>query len=167
LLTILAAASEDDKHFSDALAGVLHKHFAQHSDFMLCNIDAYNANKMDKVVAVYKSTPLKATSFELAAFAVAVVDSQNKALLEHVSATRLPAITCGLAARDTISLSSMTTHSTVIDLRRGITCLDNSHAEPQEIPLRTSAPIDSFLLMSAAAILILCGKIDCLKEGFI
>ncbi|MCL2068604.1 MAG: hypothetical protein FWH00_01775 [Oscillospiraceae bacterium] len=96
---------------------------------------------------------------------VVIADSQNDMQLEYVYGTKLPAITCGLFARDTITLSSIESDSAVINLQRSITCFDGSVAEPQEIPVRFSRPVDSYLLMASAAVLILTGNSDCLAHA--
>jgi hypothetical protein len=85
--------------------------------------------------------------------------------MEHVSYTKLPAITCGLLNRDTISLSSISDSSAVLDIRREIRSLDDSIAEPQEIPIRLGKPSDNFALMAACAIIILSGIKDSLISG--
>lgn len=168
MITILVAASADERDFSGALSRMLKKHFggAQCPEFMLCDIASYNSKKTDKIIIVCKSPHIALSGLCNTTQAIAIVDSSSEELLRQVSDTRLPAITCGLRRMDTISLSSMTADSAVIDLRRSVTCLDGGKVEPQELPLRMPTLPDSFLLMSTAAILILCGKIDCLKEGF-
>lgn len=91
---------------------------------------------------------------------VVIVDSCDEAQLRQVSGWGLPAVTCGLGARDTITLSSMRGDSAVINLQRSITCFDGSVAEPQEFPIRLSAPTDHYLLMAVASIYILTGNAD-------
>jgi hypothetical protein len=91
---------------------------------------------------------------------VVIADSQNNEQLEYISSTKLPAITCGLFAKDTITLSSIESDSAVINLQRSITCFNGDIAEPQEIPVRFSKPTDNYLLMAAAAIFILTGNSD-------
>ncbi|MCL2579776.1 MAG: hypothetical protein FWE32_07050 [Oscillospiraceae bacterium] len=180
MITILVVDEAGDNAFVNALAEMLDRHFVtvrtnsqklktsgKSPDLLICDAQSFGEIETDQVIVVYKAQGAISTQIVSAASAVAIVDSSSDALLAHVSKTRLPAITCGLNSRDTISLSSMTAPGAVIDLRRSITCLDESQIEPQEIPMRLSSPVDSFLLMSLAAILILTGKVDHLKEGFI
>ena len=180
MITILVAAGEDDKDFLSRLSRILDKHFVTvraygqklesggaSPELMLGDLKSFKTIDTEKVIVVYKKPEPFTARVEGASLVVAIVDSSDTELLGHVSATRLPAITCGLRSRDTITLSSMAPDSAVIDLRRCINCLDASRAEPQEIPLHLENPLDSFLLMAAAAIFILLGKTECLKEGFI
>ena len=180
MIAILVAAQEDDKDFLSELAHILGRHFitapahgqkpmaaGPRPELALCDLKSFRATQADKVIVVYKSPQPIAANLEAACSAVAIVDSSDEGLLQHVSDTKLPAITCGLRSRDTITLSSMDTDSAVIDLRRSISCLSGSSVEPAEFPLRFETPLDSFLLMAVAAILILSGKMESLKEGFI
>ena len=166
MVTILVADGKDDSSFSGALSSVLGRHFDK-GELTLCDIKSAQPTGNDKVIIVYKHPQATAFQPQGNVTAVAIVDSSDDQLLGHVSDTRLPAITCGLRSRDTITLSSMTGDSAVIDLRRDISCLDGSVAEPQEIPLRHQDPRENFLFMAAAAILILSGKIESLKGGYI
>jgi len=52
-----------------------------------------------------------------------------------------------------VQLSEIKATAAAVSAFVSVTCLYGSEVEPQEIPLRTQAPIDSFLLMSASAIL--------------
>ncbi|MCL2856872.1 MAG: hypothetical protein FWE19_04000 [Oscillospiraceae bacterium] len=166
MVTILVADSKDGSGFSCALSRILRRHFNE-EELRLCDIKNAQSTGDDNMIVVYKQ--LQPTAFRPQGdqTAVAIVDSSDEQLLRHVSDTRLPAITCGLRSRDTITLSSMAGESVVIDLRRSISCLNGDTAEPQEIPLRQLDPHENFLLMASAAILILSGKIECLKEGYI
>ena len=95
---------------------------------------------------------------------IVIVDSCEQSQLECVSETGLPAITCGLFRTDTITLSSSTHDSAVISLQRSIICHDGKICEPQEIPVKLAQPVDNYLLMAAAAVFLLSGNGDKLKE---
>jgi len=96
---------------------------------------------------------------------VAVVNSCNTEQLEYISSIKLPAITCGLHAKDTITLSSIEHDRAVINLQRGLTCFTGESAEAQEFPVSFEAPVDSYLLMAYGAILILTGNADKLVDS--
>jgi len=96
---------------------------------------------------------------------VVIANSCDHEQIELISKTKLPAITCGLFAKDTITLSSIEPDSAVINLQRCVTCFNGSTAEPQEIPARLGRPVDSYLLMALAAIFILTGNADRLADS--
>jgi len=98
--------------------------------------------------------------------AIAVVNSCDERALASASSTKVPAITCGLSPRDTITLSSIASDSAVINLQRTVGCFDGTTAEPQEIPVKFGTPIDSFHLMALACIFILCADIPKLSNTF-
>ena len=89
---------------------------------------------------------------------VAVANSCMPEQLDYISAIKLPAITCGLYAKDTITLSSIEHDRAVINLQRSLTCFNGESAEPQEFPVCFDAPVDGYLLMAYGSILILTGN---------
>lgn len=91
---------------------------------------------------------------------IAVVDSGNDRLMRLVSGTGLPAITCGLSPRDTLTLSSIAEDSAVINLQRSVTCFGGAQVEPQEIPVQLTKSIGNFALMALACVCILRGDAD-------
>ena len=178
MITVLVAAEKQDKDFWNALSRLLGKYFAtvraygqklvlckESPRLLLCDMQSFKAIDAERLIIVYKEPQPLTAKLKSAGNAVAVVDSSNDNLLEFVSSTHFPAITCGMLSRDTVTLSSMDVDSAVIDIRRPITCFDGTKAEPQEIPLRFAKPIDSFVLMTVAAVLILSGNIGLLSKG--
>jgi hypothetical protein len=89
---------------------------------------------------------------------VAVVDSADAAVREHLARRRLPAITCGLSGVDTLTLSSLTADSAMIALQRQITAFDGTETDPFELPVLFSQHIEPFDLLAAAAIFCLMGR---------
>ena len=98
---------------------------------------------------------------------VVIANSCDHGQIEYISATKLPAITCGLFAKDTITLSSIERDRAVINLQRSITCFNGETAEPQEIPVYFKQATDSYLLMASAAIFILTGNAARLSDSLL
>jgi hypothetical protein len=170
LLCVVVAAKKEEDSFWSAMAGLLEERFrvlrafagvleakGGESDLLLADMN-YRTVWADQVVFVYRDyesvNPVLPTNTN----AIAIVDSSKEDLLTYVATTGLPAITCGLSAKDTVTLSSIRTDSAVINLQRAITCFDGSLAEPQEIPVSRREDADSFALMAASAICLLAGK---------
>lgn len=104
----------------------------------------------------------KATDFEgmlPPVCGMAVVGSDNPAAIEFLAASKQPAITCGLSPRDTITLSSMTDGSVMVAIQRSIPAFDGTAIEPVELPVRLSAPADSYSILCAAATLAYSGRL--------
>ena len=74
------------------------------------------------------------------------------------------AMTLGMSSKDTLTLSSITPDSAVLCLQRAISDLFGSTLDPVEIPLSLSHRYDAFSILCAAAIFLLSGKIDILKQ---
>lgn len=134
------------------------------AELILTDSDSFDLVYSDTAVVVFKEAGKLNVGFDTQKQVVAIVDSCNQDVMKLVSETELPAITCGLSARDTITLSSINEDSAVIDLQRSITCFDGKIMEPQEIPISLCSTIDSFALMCVAAIFILSGNAALLSE---
>lgn len=89
---------------------------------------------------------------------IAIVDSADAAVREHLARRRLPAITCGLSGADTLTLSSLTADSAMIALQRQITAFDGTKTDPFELPVLYSQRIETFDLLAAAAVFCLMGR---------
>ena len=178
MLTILALADNEDNFFWGTLSRFLKPHFAmvdipgqtigsgrKKAPLILCGAESFRQIDCDELIVVYKKAVQPGTVLCAAANITAVVDSSADGLLEHVARTKLPAITCGLLTRDTVSLSSIGDSGAVLDIRREIICSGGAVVEAQEIPIALRAPADDFALMAAAAIIILSGKKDALLKG--
>lgn len=170
---MIIAAKIQDKKFWNLLSGILGSYFptvhvydrkltamCHYAEFVITDTQSFDVIEAGATLVIYKDAQEIPPNFFEGQQAVAIVDSCNKDLYGFVNATKLPAITCGLSAKDTITLSSIGQDSAVIDLQRSVTCFDGTVVEPQEIPLQLSTAVDSFALMAAAAVFILTGNIE-------
>lgn len=132
---------------------------------VLCDPEGAKSLRPDRAIIICKDADSLPDEYPEEGDSIAVVDSSNPRTVEGVSTTRLPAITCGLSPRDTLTLSSYDEDSAVLGVQRAITCFDGSVAEPQEIPLRLSGPIDSFTLMAASSVFVMTGNTAHLKDA--
>ena len=100
----------------------------------------------------------------LPADAVGLLSSDNLNAAEWIRRCGIRAITLGMSSKDTLTLSSITSDSAVLCLQRAISDLSGNTLDPVEIPLSLSRRYDAFSILCAAAIFILSGKIDILKQ---
>lgn len=172
MISVVIAANNQDKKFYNALQNILNRSFGTiHclgrcldarvgcAELILTDTWSFDLIFSETAIIIVKDGESLTTGFETNRQAIAVVDSCNKDVMRLVGETKLPAITCGLSARDTITLSSISEDSAVINIQRSISCFDGTVIEPQEIPVTLCSSIDSFALMCAAAIFILSGNI--------
>ncbi|MCL2035204.1 MAG: hypothetical protein FWG94_10820 [Oscillospiraceae bacterium] len=178
MVSVIIAADSQEKKFFTALRNILSRNFksiqcvegcvdAKSEDAGLFITDAVGLDFIYSSAAIFvfkDCTPIPA-GFETTGGQVAIVDSGNNDAMKLVSSTKMPAVTCGLSPCDTLTLSSLSEDSAVIGLQRCITCFDGAVIEPQEIPVSLCAQVDSFTLLSAAAIFILTGNIKKLSQA--
>ncbi len=86
-----------------------------------------------------------------------VVFSTDKSALKMLKEKKITSITCGMAAEDTLILSSITDSAAIICLQRKITTLSGNIIEPAEYKVTLKNKITDYALLAAAAILLLCG----------
>jgi len=86
---------------------------------------------------------------------VAVTESSNHEALELLSKSETKTITCGMAAADTVTLSSVKEDSAVISLQRHIKTLTGKVLEPGDFPVKLFNKVAEYPLAAAAAVLLL------------
>ncbi|WRS28831.1 hypothetical protein U6B65_06820 [Oscillospiraceae bacterium MB08-C2-2] len=172
MITVAIAADHDDKKFGYTLNQIFSRYFALQKEqglshsFVVKDFDSLcsGGEVPEALLIIYKNI-CTIKKEKIPSQALAVVDSTNRELVHFVSKTKLPAITCGMASMDTITLSSITEESAVINLQRTITCLDGQLVEPQEIPIKLHSAAGKYAIMAAAAALIASGCLDILTSG--
>ena len=177
MLSITIAASKHDKAFWQAIKTTLENNFSviyacerqlivngDKPEMIIADIGSFDAIQTDETIIIFKDKLNINIDSSSMHNVIAVVDSSNEKLMRFVAATKLPAVTCGLSARDTITLSSISRDSAVISLQRSVVCLDGTQAEPQEIPVNICSICDNFALMAIASIYILSGKTEYLSN---
>ena len=96
---------------------------------------------------------------------VAVVSSLNQEGLRLAERWGLPAVSCGLGGKDTLTFSSNTGEEAVLCLQRPLTTISGLPLEPREIPIRLSGRMDAAVVLLTAAALLLLGEEKLLEEG--
>jgi len=175
MVAILFAVEQQSRDWIHDVARLLEKHFITLRAFgdtlsvkkrtpslILCDMNRFETIKAEKAIVICKDMVSLSNRQLDIRHGVAVVDSsiyQSESLPD----IGLPAITCGLHSRDTITLTSIEEDSAVIGVQRVIEAFEGSLVEPQEIPVRFEKAIAPFTLMVVAAIYILLGKCNLLK----
>ncbi|MCL2055623.1 MAG: hypothetical protein FWH02_00200 [Oscillospiraceae bacterium] len=170
MICVILSADKGIDRFREAVSLELEKHFsvirahggtldtsAYGAELLLTDIKSFRQFTGDATIIVLKDCGGAQLS-AIAGAKIAVVDSGNGKLMRHMAQTGIPAITCGLSAKDTITLSSMGIDGAVVNLQRSIINLHGTVIEPQEIPVHISGEADRFAVMAAAAVCLLCKK---------
>lgn len=87
----------------------------------------------------------------------AVLRSDHAEAVQALRGTGIPAVTCGSAQRDSLSLSSWDFPQGSVSLLRGVTALTGETLEPGEIPVVMDGPCPREWMPLLCAALLLCG----------
>lgn len=88
---------------------------------------------------------------------LAVFSEGNTAAARALEGTGISAVTCGTAARDTVSAASLGFPQSVVSLQRSIRTLSGTVLEPHDIPVTLREPYPPEPLLAASAVLLIAG----------
>jgi len=89
-----------------------------------------------------------------------IVNAQDSNALSKLLSLSIPAIVCGMSAKDSITISSIRETQAVISVQREITLLSGKKLEPCEFKVTNIDKVDEDDLLIVCAILILFEKFD-------
>ncbi len=90
---------------------------------------------------------------------IGVCEDTNIKALDLFHKNHIPVITCGMNAKNTVTLSSLDNNIPFITLQRRITNLKGKIIEPAEFNIKLSKNYSPFSVMASVAILLLEGQI--------
>ena len=180
MICVVVFADEQDKEFFDRLVDMTSESipliqvwkgeiFAgdESADMLIADHESFKSIRLEPRIIVFGGKNHYDISRLAGENTIVIANSCDHGQLEYISATKLPAITCGLFAKDTITLSSIERDGAVINLQRSVVCFNGETVEPQEIPVRFERPVNSYLLMAYAAIFILTGNCERLIDSLL
>lgn len=136
----------------------------ENPDFALVEIENLSRITAPNMIILCKEPFYAPVNAVLPADAVGLLSSDNLPAAEFIRRCGVRAMTLGMSSKDTLTLSSITPDSAVLCLQRAISDLFGNTLDPVEIPLSLSHRYDAFSILCAAAIFLLSGKIDILKQ---
>lgn len=146
--------------------GVLHicgAHAAQYAmgqaRFLLYETSRLEAIQAERALLIFKTgMTAYARPLSLSEGVVSILETENEAAARALLHSDATALTCGLTARDTLTLSSISDTNPVISIQRAITTFDGHTLEPCEKRVALRAPLSGYALLSVCAILLLTGQ---------
>lgn len=146
--------------------GVLHicgAHASQYAmgqaRFLLYETSRLDAVQAEQAILIFKTRQAAhAHPLALSKGIVSILESENEAAARSLLNSGATALTCGLTARDTLTLSSFSDTSPVVSIQRSITAFDGHTLEPCEQPIALHAPLSGYALLSVCAVLLLTGQ---------
>ncbi|HIT53019.1 MAG TPA: hypothetical protein IAD07_03675 [Candidatus Fimivicinus intestinavium] len=146
--------------------GVLHicnGHAAQYAigpaRFLLYETSKLDTLQAEGTILLFKTRqPACRHPLTLSGGVTAILETENEAAARRLLHTGSTALTCGLTARDTLTLSSISDTAPVVSIQRTITMLNGRILEPCEKRVRLHTPLAGYALLSACAVLLLAGQ---------
>ena len=145
--------------------GVLHicgAHAAQYAigqaRFLLCETSRLDSIQAEQAILIFKSRQAVSSSpLSLSDGVISILETGHEAAARMLLHTGATALTCGLTARDTLTLSSISDTAPVVTIQRAITTFDGHTLEPCEKRIALHTPLPDYALLSICALLLLTG----------
>ncbi|MBQ8532141.1 MAG: hypothetical protein IJ432_01750 [Clostridia bacterium] len=90
---------------------------------------------------------------------IGICEDCNQKALELFSKSRIPVISCGMGAKNTITLSSINSETLLTTLQRTVTDINGNEIEPEEFKIKLKKEYLPFSVMASVAVMLLCGVI--------
>lgn len=88
---------------------------------------------------------------------VGICEDRNQKALELFKNSRIPVISCGMSAKNTVTLSSLNSTSLLAALQRTVTDCRGNAVDPGEFKIKLTGSYTPFAVMASAAVLLLNG----------
>lgn len=88
---------------------------------------------------------------------VGICEDSNQKALGLFGASGIPVISCGMNAKNTVSLSSLGSDSLLASLQRSVTDCYGNEVDPAEFKIKLTKAYSPFAVMASAAVLLLKG----------
>lgn len=146
--------------------GVLHicgTHAAQYAigpaRFLLYETSRLDSIQAERALLIFKTRQaFFSHPLVLSDGVISILETENETAARMLLHTGTTALTCGLTARDTLTLSSISDTDPVVSIQRAITTVDGHTLEPCEKRIVLHAPLSGYSLLSVCAVLLLTGQ---------
>lgn len=88
---------------------------------------------------------------------VGICEDRNKKALQLFHDSLIPVISCGMSAKNTVTLSSLNSNSLLASLQRTVTDCRGNSLYPEEFKIKLTDSYTPFAVMASAAVLLLNG----------
>ena len=110
---------------------------------------------IEKGIAVYIDETQRFIGQKFPMGIIGICEDCNKEALKNFSYNKIPVITCGMSAKNTITLSSINSDTLLATLQRNITVINGNEIYPEEFKIKTKKNYLPFSVMASIAILLL------------
>lgn len=88
---------------------------------------------------------------------IGICEDSNTAALKAFKTSGIPVISCGMGAKNTVTLSSLGNASLLASLQRTVTDFAGNDIDPAEFKIRLTKKYSPFAVMASAAVLLILG----------
>lgn len=124
-------------------------------EFIITESDTPPRLQAERGVFVFKNKVSCPLPVEIPTGFTAVAHSASAASLDLLKHTRCPAVVCGMASRDTVTLSGLQEPSAAVSVQRRVVDLQGGVIEAREIPVRLTEPVEGYPLLAVCTVLLL------------
>jgi len=113
--------------------------------------------KIKKGIAIFSDDTQRFEEQYLPFGITGICEENNKHALNLFCKNKIPVITCGMGAKNTVTLSSLNNENLLISLQRTITETNGKSTEPAEFKINLKKQYEPFSVMASVAVLLLLG----------
>lgn len=137
---------------------LIHRPFEGQTHFLLYECEEAPRFCLESALFLFKNRISHFTGLSIPAGCLAIVDAGNLAALSVLKKSGVSAITCGMSARDTLTLSSSKERSAAVCIQRQMVSLSGRTLDEREIPVSFESRHDPFSILAACAVLMLADR---------
>lgn len=115
--------------------------------------------KLKKGIAVFIDDTDRFSGQSFPAGITGICEESNEKALELFKGSNIPVISCGMNAKNTVTLSSLGISSLLAALQRTVTDFRGNEVDPGEFKIKLTREYSPFSVMASAAVLLLNGII--------
>ncbi len=131
--------------------------FSGDQKFTVVSIYKKTNLKINKGIAVFTDDTLRFKEQYLPFGITGICEENNRHALDIFSKNKTSVITCGMNAKNTVTVSSFNTENLLISLQRAISIPYGTLIEPAEFKIKLKKQYKPFSIMASTTILLLLG----------
>lgn len=138
-------------YISDKYVFLRDKNFAVVSQYKKTNL------QFKKGIAVFTDETEQFKNQILPQGTIGICEENNKEAINLFCENKIPAISCGMGAKNTVTLSSLNGDCLLVSLQRKIVQTSGKSIEPAEFRIKLKKDYQPFSVMASATVLLLLG----------
>lgn len=113
--------------------------------------------KVENGIAVFIDETDRFNEQKLPPNIIGICEDCNKKALKILFDNNIPVISCGMGAKNTVTLSSINNDSLLATIQRSVTDMKGNEIEPEELKIKLKNKYQPFSIMASIAVLLISG----------